>query len=81
MFLLFIPLIAMQFTNQVNWTIFDFFVMGVLLSSLGFTFDFIIRKIISRTQKTVLLIFFLILFILLWIELSVGIFGTIFAGN
>ena len=31
--LLLIPLIAMQFTKEVNWTFSDFLMMGILLSS------------------------------------------------
>jgi hypothetical protein len=80
-FLLFIPLIAMQFTNQVNWTIFDFFTMGLLLFAIVFTCEFINRKIINSRYKLLFLTIVLILFLLMWIELSVGIFGTPFAGN
>lgn len=32
-----IPLIAMQFTSGVNWTLADFVVMGTLLMATGFT--------------------------------------------
>jgi hypothetical protein len=43
--LLLIPLIAMQFTNEVNWTLFDFVVAGVLLLGTGFICELVIRKV------------------------------------
>ena len=43
--LLLIPLIAMQFTKEVNWTFFDFFVAGGLLFSLAFSVDYIFQKV------------------------------------
>jgi hypothetical protein len=30
-FLLLLPWVAMQFTTEVNWTLFDFLVIGVML--------------------------------------------------
>ena len=43
--ILLIPLIAMQFTNEVDWTPIDFVVAGVLLLGTGLIFDLVIRKI------------------------------------
>ena len=43
--LLLIPLIAMQFTDQVNWSLSDFAVMGVLLISTGLICEFVLRKV------------------------------------
>jgi hypothetical protein len=40
--LLLIPLIAMQFTNEVNWTLFDFVVAGFILGT-GFICELVIR--------------------------------------
>ena len=47
--ILLIPLIAMQFTGEVNWDIMDFIVMGVLLFSMGSLFIVISR----RTQRKI----------------------------
>ncbi len=44
-FLLLIPLVAMQFTNEVNWTLSDFVVAAVLLLGTGLIFEFVMRKI------------------------------------
>jgi uncharacterized membrane protein len=38
-FILAIPLVAMQFTNEVNWKLSDFVVMGALLSITGIAIE------------------------------------------
>ena len=55
-FLLLIPLVAMQFTNEVNWTLFDFAVAGVLLLGTGIIFDLVIRKIKNMKYRTFILL-------------------------
>lgn len=39
-----IPLITMQFTKEVNWTLSDFLIMGILLFITTFTIDFVLKK-------------------------------------
>ncbi len=79
--LLLIPLIGMQFTSEINWSIADFILMGFLLLSLGFAIEFISRKISNKTNKLVMIAVFVIVFLLIWIELAVGIFNSPFAGS
>ena len=43
--LLLIPLIAMQLTDEVNWSSLDFVIAGVLLLSTGLLCELVIRKI------------------------------------
>lgn len=45
---LLIPLIVMQFSNEVNWNLFDFLVAGILLLGTGFLFVFLARKMPKR---------------------------------
>lgn len=75
-----IPLIAMQFTTDVNWDLQDFIIMGALLFGSGFLFVQVAR-ITPRKYRTIIGIAFLIAVLLIWAELGVGIFGTPFAGN
>lgn len=79
--LLFIPLIAMKFTNEVKWTLFDFLAAGVLLFGTGLTLEFILRKMKSTRYRIIFSIALLIVLLLIWAELAVGIFGTPFAGH
>ena len=79
--LLLIPFIAMQFSNDVNWSIMDFVVAGVLLFGTGLTIEYVLRKVKSRKNRILICGIILLLFLLLWIELAVGLFGSPIAGN
>ena len=81
LFLLLIPLIAMQFSDEVNWTTTDFIIAGALLFGAGLISEIVMRKIKNIKYKMGLLGAILIIIILIWIELAVGIFGTPFSGN
>ena len=79
--ILFIPLIAMQFTDEVNWTLFDFMVMGLLLLGTGLLCELAMRKVKNMNYLISIIVLFLIAFLLIWAELAVGIFGSPFAGS
>lgn len=79
--LLLLPLIAMQFTNEVYWTSSDFLIMGILLLSLGFLVQWSLRKVKSLKYRLITLVLLFAIFLLIWVELAVGIFGTPFAGS
>jgi hypothetical protein len=80
-FLLFIPLIAMQFTDEVDWKLFDFVVMGILLLGTGFLCEFVMRKVKNMDYRIGIIAVILVVLFLIWAELAVGIFGTPFAGS
>ena len=79
--LLFIPLISMQFTSEVNWTLGDFIVGGILLFGVGALIIYVSEKVKSKKISRALLAAIIIGFILLWAELAVGIFGSFLAGS
>ena len=74
--ILMIPFVAMQFTSQVNWSISDFIIMGIILFSIGLTYELIARK----SEKTVYHAAFGValagVFLLLWVNGAVGIIGS-----
>ena len=79
--LLLVPFIAMQFSTTVNWSLFDFIIMGVLLFLAGGMIEVVLRRVRSRDNRLVLLAIIVLLFLLVWAELAVGIFGSPFAGS
>ncbi|MGB5499733.1 MAG: hypothetical protein WBM77_12465 [Maribacter sp.] len=79
--LLLVPLIAMQFTAEVNWTPMDFIVAGVILLGTGLIFDLILRKIKNNNYRIPIAAALLIVLLLFWAELAVGIFGTPLGGS
>ncbi len=75
-----IPFIGMQFTSEINWTLLDFVVMGGLLFFTGFG----IITILQKKRGTLNMIYvglMILIFLLIWAELAVGIFGSPFAGS
>lgn len=79
--LLMIPLVAMQFTTEVNWTFSDFVIMGLLLFVTAFSIDFVLNKFKTLKSRLILVFGILALLILIWAEMAVGIFGSPFAGS
>lgn len=75
--ILMIPLVAMQFTAEVNWTGSDFVAAGILLAFTGLVLTFALRRI--RTARARLLAAGLIGlgFLYCWAEMAVGIFTNL----
>lgn len=74
--LLLIPLVAMQITDSVHWTLGDFVVMGGLLFVTGTGFVLVARRVPHRWR---LLLDTLIAaaFAYVWAELAVGVFTNL----
>jgi len=79
--ILLIPLIGMQFSSEVNWTVSDFVIMGTLLLGTGLLIELVLRKVKKAQDRIILCAALLVALFLIWAELAVGIFGTPFAGS
>jgi len=71
-----IPLIAMQFSNDWDWHLTDFAIMGTLLFGTGFAFVQVAR-VIPRKYWVITGIAFLAVLLYIWAELAVGIFTNL----
>ena len=79
--LLLIPFIAMQFTDEVKWSLPDFVAAGVLLLGTGLLCELVMRKVKKTVYRVLVCGVILLVLLLIWMELAVGIFGTPFAGS
>jgi len=79
--LLCIPLIAMQITNEVTWTLSDFIIAGILLFGTGILIELAVRNVKSKKARIRMIVGTLVVLFLIWAELAVGVFGTPFAGS
>jgi hypothetical protein len=80
LFVLLVPLVGVIFF-ELDWSGFDFLVMTLLILSLSILINLILYYTDSSKLKLLLIFIVAILFLLIWAELAVGIFGTPFAGN
>lgn len=76
-----VPLIAMQFTREVNWTASDFVVAAALLASTGLLFELATTKLHTGKSRLTALAVIGLAFLFVWAELAVGIVGSPFAGS
>lgn len=79
--ILLIPFIAMQFTEEVKWSPFDFIVAGVLLLGTGLMIELVLRKVKKSTTRIAICTVVLLVLFMVWAELAVGVFGTPLAGS
>ena len=78
---LLVPLVANQISEQVNWNAMDFIIMGTFLIFSAYWIQKVIKKIKSKSKKVVFISLIILIFLLLWIEMAVGIFNSPIAGS
>jgi hypothetical protein len=74
--LLLLPLIAMQFSDQVNWDAADFAVFGAMLAGVGFTLELVAAYTRNNTYRIAVGIALVSAFALVFVNLAVGVIGT-----
>ena len=75
-FLLLLPLIAMQFTNEVNWDETDFVVFGATLFGACGVYELAARMTPNFAYRAAVGVAVVAAFILIWMNLAVGIIGS-----
>ncbi len=74
--LLLAPLVAMQFTSEVDWDESDFIAMGFVFGSLGLALEFMVTRSESIAYRIASGIAILAAFLLIWANLAVGMIGS-----
>jgi len=77
---LLLPLIGVILFD-LDWNIFDFLIMGLLILFFSIAINLILNHLKSSKLRLILVLMSVILFLLIWAELAVGVFGTPFAGT
>jgi hypothetical protein len=73
--LLLVPLVAMQFSEEWNWGLFDFVFAFVLLFGTGLTYELVARKADHIAYKAGVGVAVVAALLLVWINAAVGIIG------
>lgn len=75
-FILLIPFLAMQITDEVNWDEADFIVAGALIFGTGLAYELITRKTGNIAYRAAIGVALAAALLLVWINLAVGLIGT-----
>jgi hypothetical protein len=75
-FILLLPLVAMQFTDEVVWDLADFAIAGVLLFGAGLTYQLVASKEGTIAYRAAVGVAVATALILVWINLAVGLIGS-----
>ena len=76
LFLLVLPLVAMQYTSEVNWTGSDFVFAGVLFGSVGLAFELIVRSSSNLSYRAGAALAVIAAFLTIWVNGAVGMIGS-----
>jgi hypothetical protein len=74
--LLVTPLVAMQFTSEVNWTLSDFLFAWAMFGIVGGTFELAVRASGNKAYRGGAAVALATAFLLVWINGAVGIIGS-----
>lgn len=73
--ILLLPLVAMQFTNEVNWDPFDFVFAGVMIGGVGIVFELTVRMTRNSAYRAGVGFALAATFLTIWATGAVGMIG------
>lgn len=79
--ILFVVFVLQQINEEINWSVGDYLVAGLLFFLLALTLLWVRTLKWNKKYKFVYIFFLITAFLLLWVELAVGIFNSPFAGS
>ncbi|MEA1072607.1 hypothetical protein [Sphingomonas sp. LY160] len=74
--LLLLPAVAMQFTDEVNWTASDFIFAAIVFGITGSLIEFMVRRSPNAAYRSGAVVAVLGLFLLVWLNAAVGLIGS-----
>jgi hypothetical protein len=72
--LLLVPLVAMQFTDEVSWSRADFAMAAALIFTTGMALVLGVKKARTRASRISVVALIMLIFATVWAELAVGLF-------
>ena len=75
-FLLLLPLVAMQFTDEMKWDGSDFTLLAAMLIAAGGTLELALRMTGNAAYRAAVVLAIAAAFMLVWVNLAVGIIGS-----
>ena len=79
--ILLVQAVAMQFNPEMIWTASDFILAALLIVGAGLTYVFASRLLRSTRQRVIFGILLALAFLLVWLELAVGLIGSPISGS
>ena len=79
--LLLLPWLGSLWTEEVQWKLGDYCVAAILLGSVVVIVELISSFTLDRKYKRLFIALSILFFMLVWVELAVGLFGSPFAGS
>ena len=74
--LVLLPLIAMQFTDEVAWSLADFVMVGGLVLGVGVAFEMAVRRTANPVYRAAVGIALAAAFLLVWVNGAIGLIGA-----
>jgi hypothetical protein len=74
--ILLLPLVAMQFTDEVSWDVADFAFAAVLLLGVGVPYELAVRKTGDTAYRAAVGLALAAALLLVWVNAAVGIIGS-----
>jgi hypothetical protein len=74
--LLLLPLVAMQFTDEVKWDGFDFALLAAMLIAAGGTVELALMRTGNGAYRAAVVLATTAAFLLVWVNLAVGVIGS-----
>lgn len=74
--LLLLPLVAMQFTDEVDWGLSDFVIFGAMLALAGGAFEWAVKLSPGKTFRAAAGVALAAAFLLVWVNGAVGLVGN-----